>query len=178
MVAKLMLPSKPDLLTHCWNLVCWEGEDASRDSWERVANLLHFEDVLRDFERASGTTIPRPAPANAPLPPPPPPPPVPPTCFVLESAEGAVAAQSLVRRLILYFWPDYGWQRGTVAKLSKRVPQFTHVVAYARSTAAFAGTADSLLDAAYYGSRWVLLSLDPSLPVPPPRRARGSGDRP
>ena len=41
------------------------------------------------------------------LPQPPPPPPVPPACFVLESAEGAAAAQSSVGRLILYFWPDY-----------------------------------------------------------------------
>ena len=78
----------------------------------------------------------------------------------------------------MYFWLDYGWQWGTVAKLSKRVPQFTHVVAYARSTAAFAGTADSLLDTAYYGSSWVLLSPDPSLLVPPLHLARGSGDRP
>ena len=97
---------------------------------------------------------------------------------MLESAEGAAAVQSSVGRLILYFWPDYGWQRGTVAKLSKKVPQFTHVVAYARSTAAFAGTADSLLDAAYYGSSWVLLSPDPSRLDPPLRLAWGSGDRP
>ena len=41
------------------------------------------------------------------LPQPPSPPPVPPACFVLESAEGAAAAQSSVGRLILYFWPDY-----------------------------------------------------------------------
>ena len=78
----------------------------------------------------------------------------------------------------MYFWPDYGWQWGTVAKLSKRVPQFTHVVAYARSTAALAGTADSLLVAAYYGNSWVLLSPDPSLLVHPLHRAQGSGDQP
>ena len=84
----------------------------------------------------------------------------------------------MVELLILYFWPDYRWQLGTVAKLSKRVPQFTHMVAYARSTAALAGTADSLLVAAYYGNSWVLLSPDPSLLDPPLLLAQGSGDRP
>ena len=52
-------------------LVRWDGEDASRDTWEPVPNLLHFEDALRDFERATGLTIPRPAP-DAGEPPPPP----------------------------------------------------------------------------------------------------------
>ena len=37
-------------------LVWWDGEDASRDTWEPVPNLLHLEDALRDFERATGLT--------------------------------------------------------------------------------------------------------------------------
>ena len=39
---------------------------------------------------------------------------------------------------------------------------FSHVVAYTRQTSALRGTADTLLDAASYGSRWVLLSPAPA----------------
>jgi hypothetical protein len=49
------------------------------------------------------------------------------------------------------------WQRGTVARLCPR-GAFSHVVAYSRQTSALRCTADSLLDAASYGIRWVLLS--------------------
>ena len=42
---------------------------------------------------------------------------------------------------------------------------FSLVVAYARQTSALRGTADTLLDAASYGSRWVLLSPDPAAGV-------------
>ena len=58
---------------------------------------------------------------------------------------------------LLYWWPTDGWQRGTVARLCPR-GAFSHVVAYSRQTSSLRGTADSLLDAASYGSRWVLLS--------------------
>ena len=51
---------------------------------------------------------------------------------------------------LLYWWPDDGWQRGTVA--------FSHVVANTRQTSVLRGTADPLLDSASYGARWVLLS--------------------
>ena len=72
---------------------------------------------------------------------------------------------------------------GLVAKLSKRTPEFPHVVAYSRAKAAFAGTADFLLDMSFYGTRWVLLSLDMSSVARPPAtrgwgRAAGLGDRP
>ena len=60
-------------------------------------------------------------------------------------------------RTVLYWWPDDGWQRGTVARLCPR-GAFSHVVAYNRQTSALRGTADTLLDAASYGSRCVLLS--------------------
>ena len=61
---------------------------------------------------------------------------------------------------MLYWWPDDGWLRGTVARLCSR-GAFSHVVAYTRQTAALRGTADTLLDAASHGSRWVLLSPAP-----------------
>jgi hypothetical protein len=54
-----------------------------------------------------------------------------------------------------------GLQRGTVARLCTR-GAFSHVVAYTRQTSALRGTADTLLDAASYGSRWVLLSPAPA----------------
>ena len=85
----------------------------------------------------------------------------------------------LVGRRVLYLWPEDGWQQGTVARASRRAP-YTHVVAYHRSTSALRGTADSLLDAASYGSRWVLLS--PAAPrgvaAVPPRALRPRGSPP
>ncbi len=66
----------------------------------------------------------------------------------------------MVVRTLLYWWPTDGWQRGTVARLCPRCA-FSHVVAYTRQTSALRGTADTLLDAVSYGSRWVLL-----LPAP------------
>ena len=66
-------------------------------------------------------------------------------------------------------------------KLSKRNPEFSHVVVYSLAKAAFAGTADSLLDMSFYCMRWVLLSLDTFPVARPPakrggRQAAGSGD--
>ena len=58
---------------------------------------------------------------------------------------------------MLYWWLDDGWQRCTVACLCPH-GAFSHVVAYNRQTSALRSTADTLLDAATYGSRWVLLS--------------------
>ena len=54
---------------------------------------------------------------------------------------------------------------------------FLHVVVYTRQTSALRGTADMLLDAASYGSRWVLLSpagLAESHRVAEPRFAKMS----
>ena len=58
---------------------------------------------------------------------------------------------------MLYWWPDDGWQHGTVVRPCPR-GAFSHVVAYNRQTSALRGKAGTLLDAASYGSRWVLLS--------------------
>ena len=84
-------------------LVRWDGEDASRDTWEPVPNLLHFEDALRDFERATGLTIPWPTPdaSEAPPPPAPPPAPSPPAGFLVKPATPTAAGPALVGRHIL-----------------------------------------------------------------------------
>ena len=63
------------------------------------------------------------------------------------------------------WWPDNRWQRGTEARCPRAA--LSHVVAYTRQTSALRGTADSLLDAASCGTRWVLCYW-------PRRPARGS----
>ena len=79
------------------------------------------------------------------------------------SSRSRVAAA--VGRNVLYWWPDDGWQRGTVARLCPR-GAFPHVVAYrdgyTRQTSALRGTAGTLLDAAFYSFRWVLHSPAPA----------------
>ena len=88
---------------------------------------------------------------------------------------------ALVGRTLLYWWPTDGWQRGTVARLCPRCA-FSHVVAraYYRQTSALRGSADSLLDAASYGDRWVLLSPAAAAAgvdrAPPTWRSRAGGD--
>ena len=159
-------------------LVRWEGKDASGDTWEPLENLTNCEQAIRDFELAQGVVVPRP------LPPPTSQacggssPPLPPAGFVVDPSPGDLGPD-LVGRRVLYLWPEDGWQQGTVARASRRAP-YTHVVAYHRSTSALRGTADSLLDAASYGSRWVLLS--PAAPrgvaAVPPRALRPRGNPP
>ena len=77
----------------------------------------------------------------------------------------------LVGRKVLYYWPSEGWQLRSVAHLCTK-PPFSHVVAYQRKTSALRGTADSLLDCASYGDRWVLLSGPPAVGVRPAGRRR------
>jgi hypothetical protein len=113
---------------------------------------------------AAGRALPRPAP------PPPaaaaPPPPLPPTDFTVDAAPPGDLGAVLVGRQVLYWWPDDGWQRGTVARLCPRVA-FLHVVAYMRQMSALRGTvtgtalADSVLDSASYGARWARVLLSP-----------------
>ena len=137
-------------------LVRWAGRDASGDTWEPLDNLTNCEEAISAFERATGRTLPRPPPA-------PPggaavvPVPLAPVGFAVEAAPPGDLGAALVGRSILYWWPTDGWQRGTVARLCPR-GAFSHVVAYSRQTSALRGTADTLLDAASYGVRWVLLS--------------------
>ena len=154
-------------------LVRWAGRDASGDTWEPLENLTNCDDAIRAFELARGVVVPRP--------PPPPPsrecggvgPPLSPSGFTVDAAPGPLGL-SLVGRTILYWWPDDGWQQGTVARVCSR-PPFSHVVAYHRRSSALRGTVDSLLDAESYGTRWVLLSPLPSsgaVRALPPRRVR------
>ena len=118
--------------------------------------MTNCEEAVQAFEQARGVAVPRAAP---------PPPsrgcggrahPLPPAGFVVDPAPGDLGP-TLVGREVLYWWPDDGWQRGRVARLCPRSP-FSHVVAYRRSDSALHGTVDTLLDAASYGTRWVLLS--------------------
>ena len=144
-------------------LVRWAGLDASGDTWEPLDNLTNCEDAIAAFERATGRSLPRPAPpppaaaAGAPQP-------IPPAGFTIDAAPPGDLRAALVGRQLLYWWPDDGWQRGTVARLCPR-GAFSHVVAYSRQTSALRGTADTLLDAASYGARWVLLSPAPAAGV-------------
>jgi hypothetical protein len=145
-------------------LVRWAGRDASGDTWEPLDNLTNCEEAIVAFERATGRSLPRPPP------PPPaaaasaPPSPIPPAGFLVDAAPPGDLRAPLVGRTLLYWWPDEGWQRGTVARLCPR-GAFSHVVAYTRQTSVLRGTADTLLDAASYGTRWVLLSPAPAAGV-------------
>jgi hypothetical protein len=145
-------------------LVRWAGRDASGDTWEPLDNLTNCEEAIAAFEQATGRRLPRrppPPPAAAPAAPPPP---FPPAGFTVDAAPPGELGAPLVGRTLLYWWPDDGWQRGTVARLCSRAA-FSHVVAYHRQTSALRGTADTLLDAASYGTRWVLLSPAPAAGV-------------
>ena len=77
----------------------------------------------------------------------------------------------LVGKKILYYWPSEGWQLGSVARLCTK-PPFSHVVAYQRKTSSLRGTADSLLDSASNGERWVLLSGPLAVGIRPAGRRR------
>ena len=77
-----------------------------------------------------------------------------------DAAPPSDTGAALVGRTLLYWWPDDGWQRGTVARLCPR-GAFSQVVAYTWQTSALRGTVDTLLDAASYGARWLLLSPAP-----------------
>ena len=96
------------------------------------------------------------------------PPPIPPTGFTDQAAPLGDLGSALVGRTVLSWLPDHGWRRGTVAPRGA----FSHVVAYNRQTSAPRGTAYTLLNAASYGSRWVLLSPAPASGVARRARAR------
>ena len=91
------------------------------------------------------------------------PPPIPPTGFTVEAVPRGNLGAALVGMTVHNWRPDDGWQRGTVARLCPRGA--LHVVAYNRKTSVLRGTADTLLDAASYCSRWVLLTPAPGAGV-------------
>ena len=135
-------------------LVRWQGHHSTSDSWEPVdlkncpekyeAAAARRPRLIRGADRA--------APAGAT--PPAPPPPVAPAGWTIGPL-GSPGTGSVV----LYWWPDEGWQLGRVSRPAARRP-LTHVVTYRRPTAAFTGTVDTLLDSASYGQRWMLLLPD------------------
>ena len=161
--------------------VRWAGLDVSGDTREPLDNLTNCEEAVAAFGRATGRSPPRraPPPAAAAAPPP-----IPPAGFTVDLAPPGDLRAALVGRTILYrdWWPEDGWQRGTVARLCPR-GAFSDVVAYTRQTSALRGKADTLLDAASYGAaRWVLLSPAPGAGVARPADsaapARRSGRAP
>ncbi len=44
-------------------LVCWACCHASGNTWEQLDNLTNCEETISAFERATGSTLPRPPPA-------------------------------------------------------------------------------------------------------------------
>ena len=124
-------------------LVRWAGRDASGDTWEQLERLPPCEAALIAFEQATGRALPRPAPllpaAAAP------PPPLPPTGFTVDAAPPGDLGAALVGRQLLYWWPDDGWQHGTVARLCPR-GAFSHVDAQKQQLFWWLATAANHLD--------------------------------
>jgi hypothetical protein len=119
----------------------WPRGDASGDTWEPLEHLTNCEEAIAAYERATGRTQPRHAPrpplaagsaGSAP----------PPAGFTVDAGPPPDLGAALVCRQLLYWWPDDGWQRCTVARLCPR-PASSHVVAYTRQTSALRGTAES-----------------------------------
>ena len=73
------------------------------------------------------------------------------------------AYSALVGRMLLYWWPDEGWQRSTVSvapEVARAVPSWLPSpslargdLPYTRQISALRCIADTLLDAAFYGAR-------------------------
>jgi hypothetical protein len=136
------------------------------DTWEPLDTLTNHPRL-----RAGHWSLPSPAAAAAA-----PPPPILLAGFNVDAAPPGDLGASLVGRALLYWWPDERWQCGTVARPCSR-GAFSHVVAYTRQTSpsrprALRGTADTLLDAASCGARWVLFSTAPAAGVVRALRAR------
>jgi hypothetical protein len=78
-------------------------------------------------------------------------------CRLATPAE-LVSGPALVGRQVLFHWPDHGWVRGKVVRVSRALG-FTHVVAYGPRSLLGPLEVVSLLDPASYGlaGRWLLL---------------------
>ena len=96
-------------------LVHWAGFDAAGDTWEPLDNLTKLEAAIAAFRALSPTPADatvagasprqrRRAPADPPV----------------DAAPPGDLGAGLVGRTVLYWWPDDGWQRGTVARLCAR----------------------------------------------------------
>jgi hypothetical protein len=105
-------------------LVRWTGRDASGDRWEPLENLNDCKEANTAFQRVTGSTLPRPTAQRPPLSagPGPAPPAFPPNSragFIVDVAPPSDLGAAFVGRQlpVLYWWPDDGCQRGTVACL-------------------------------------------------------------
>jgi hypothetical protein len=124
------------------------GLDASGNTWETLENLTYREEAIRDFERARG--VPRSSPVFLPPPShvcgscaPALPPPL--TGGRRVAAGSSVPLRGLCRSGEFFFY---------------------HVLAHPRRrTSAVCGAVESLLDAALYRTRWVLLSRSGGPPL-------------
>ena len=130
-------------------LVRWTGY-----TWEPLNNLTNCKDAIGAFEQATGRSLPRPA-----LPPPAgtavAPPPIPPTGFTVEAAPaGDLGAARRPRSCASGHDCAVPVARRWQAVRHSRSPLPT--TAYDRQTSALRSMAGTLLDAASYGSRWVL----------------------
>ena len=149
-------------------LVQWRGHTSADDSWLRLGELAHCPEKVAKYDgvasrrrtarRAARTALPAAAPPAAPAPTRVLAPLVGPAGFRVAAQTEALAGTALVGQAVLYFWPDYGWVRGTVAR-RRRAVGFSHVARYSRASALRSVEAPSLLDAASLGpaGRWVLL---------------------
>ena len=81
-----------------------------------------------------------------------------PTGWRLAAQAELVSGTELIGRTVLVRWPDEGWVRGKVARIS-HAAGFSHVVAYGPQSALGSLEVVFLLDAASHGpsGRWVLL---------------------
>jgi hypothetical protein len=86
---------------------------------------------------------------------------VPPAGWRMAASSEILAGRALVGRPVLFHWPEDGWVRGRVARVS-RAAGFSHVVTYGPRSPLEALAVVSLLDAASHGpaGRWVLLLPD------------------
>ena len=161
---------RPDLL------VRWAGRNASGHTWEPLDSLTDCAEAVSAFKRATqtGRVLPRPTPPPpaAAAAPQPRPPPIPPAGFTVDSAPPNDLGAALVGRTLLrvYWWSRRRrrvaarhWHRGTPLP-ARCFFACRGVYATDIGAAPVRGAADSLLDAASYGTRWVLLE-GPGPPV-------------
>ena len=145
--------------------------------WTGLDNLTNCK-AIAAFEQATGRSLP--------CPPSPPlplagnagtPSPIPPAAFTVDAAPPCDLGAALVGRTVLYWWPDDGWQRGTVARLCPR-GTFSHVEAYSltpgrRRRCVVRGTRCSTPPpTAPAGSRRPCSGCGPSLSTPGPPTPR------
>jgi len=158
------------------SLVRWRGHTSADDEWLRAEDLVHCQEKVAEYDAAAPRRRAARRGESAACPPPPPAAParaavlpsrlipagpaplVSPAGFRLAVADEVRSGPALVGRWVLYRWPEAGWVRGRVGRVS-RAAGFSHVVGYGPTSAIGRAAVASLLDAASHGpaGRWVLL---------------------